>query len=104
MTMADKESNRKRRDRVRAAALSYKPGSDNAPQVVARGEGKIAEQIIALAREHGVPITEDPDLVEILSKMDVGEEISPDLYKVVAELLVFVYRLKQRWGELQKSQ
>ena len=91
----------KRRDgeRLRAAALRYIPEKHAAPQVVAKGAGLVAEKIIELAREHGVPITEDPDLVAILSKMDIGEEISPALYGVVAELLVFVYRLKQRYAQ-----
>jgi len=87
---------RERKARTRAAALRYVPDKEHAPRLVASGEGKVAERIIELAREHGVPITEDPDLVAILSKMDIGELISPALYEVVAELLVFVYRLKQR--------
>lgn len=98
------DKNKKIRDRLRAAALRYRHGKDRAPQMVAKGEGKIAAQIIALAEEYGIPITEDPDLVEILSKMDIGQEISPALYKIVAELLVFVYRLKQRWLETEAAQ
>ena len=85
--------------RLKAAALRYVPEKQAAPQVVAKGEGLVAEKIIEIAREHGVPITEDADLVAILSKMDLGEEISPALYEVVAELLVFVYRLKQRFAD-----
>jgi flagellar biosynthesis protein len=88
-----------KRKRIKAAALRYVPEKDNAPRLVAKGEGKVAEKIIALAKEHGIPISEDPDLVTILSKMDLGEEVSPVLYEVVAELLVFVYRLKQKYLE-----
>jgi flagellar biosynthesis protein len=95
---------KEKRHRLKAAALRYQPAKDDAPQLVAKGEGKLAEKIIQLAKEHGVPITEDPDLVEILSKMDIGREISPDLYRVVAELLVFVYRLKERWQKLHPSE
>ena len=93
----------KRKERLRAAALSYRPDKDAAPRVVAKGAGKVAENIIAVAREHGVPITEDPDLVAILSKMDLDEQISPRLYEIVAELLVFIYYLKQRWGAQEKG-
>jgi flagellar biosynthesis protein len=97
--VAGDEKKRGSKRRLRAAALKYAPEKDNAPRLVAKGEGKIAEKIIALAKEHGIPITEDPDLVTILSKMDINEEISPALYEVVAELLVFVYRIKQKYLE-----
>ena len=103
--MADdgKRGGKRRGGRLRAAVLRYVPEKEAAPRMVAKGEGLVAEKIIELAREHGVPITEDPDLVAILSKMDLGEEISPALYEVVAELLVFVYRLKQRYVEMPGS-
>ncbi len=104
MTMADK-GKRKRggKERLRAAALRFTPEKDGAPRLIAKGEGRIAEKIIALAKEHDIPITEDPDLVSILSKMDLGEEIDPALYEVVAELLVFVYRLKKKYVASLKS-
>ncbi|HMQ54860.1 MAG TPA: EscU/YscU/HrcU family type III secretion system export apparatus switch protein [Anaerolineae bacterium] len=81
-------------DRRRAVALSYKAGSMPAPTVAASGQGEVAERIIALAREHGVTIREDPDLVALLAQLDVGQIIPPELYAVVAEVLAFVYRLK----------
>jgi len=104
VTMTD-DGKKKRggRDRLRAAALRYTPKKDGAPRLVAKGEGRIAEKIIALAKEHGIPVTEDPDLVSILSKMDLGEEIDPTLYELIAELLVFVYRLKQKYVEVLKT-
>lgn len=95
MAEKDKDS----RKRVRAAALKYRRDRDDSPQVVASGAGKVAERIIEIAREQGIHIEKDPDLVEILSSIDVGEHIDPDLFVVVAELLVFVYRLKERWRE-----
>ena len=90
------DEGKKRKERLLAAALSYNQDEDAAPRVVAKGAGRVAEKIIAVAREHGVPITEDPDLMAILSKMELDEQISPKLYEVVAELLVFVYYLKMR--------
>ena len=77
----------------RAVALKYQPKLDNAPTIVAKGRGKVAEKIIEVAREHNIYIHDDPDLVEILSHLDLNEEIPPDLYVIVAELLSFVYSL-----------
>ncbi len=77
----------------KAVALFYDRYVTNAPEVKASGQGKVAERIIETAREAGVPLYEDPDLVEVLSKIPLEEEIPPDLYKAVAEVLAFVYRL-----------
>jgi flagellar biosynthesis protein len=77
----------------RAAALRYQPKADIAPKVVAKGTGKVAERIIEIAKEHDIHIHNDPDLVEVLSQLDLNEAIPPDLYVVVAELLAFVYAL-----------
>jgi flagellar biosynthesis protein len=74
-----------------AAALRYEKG-DDAPRVVASGHGHIAEKIIALAKEHGLKIHEDPDLVQILAELDLGSVIPPEIYQVVAEVLAYVYR------------
>jgi flagellar biosynthesis protein len=78
-----------------AVALKYLAGTDRAPKVTARGKGKIAERIIEIAKEHHIYIHEDPDLIEILSTLDIHEEIPPDLYVVIAELLAFVYSLNK---------
>jgi flagellar biosynthesis protein len=80
-----------------AVALQYNAATDNAPRVVAKGRGLMAEKIIALAREQGIPMREDPDLVQMLTQLDLDREIPPSLYKVVAELLAFVYRLNQSY-------
>ena len=80
----------------KAAALQYRQGIDAVPSVVAKGQGLIAEKIIALAREHGVPVREDRDMVEILSTLSLYEEIPPDLYKAVAEILAFIYKISGR--------
>jgi flagellar biosynthesis protein len=79
--------------REKAAALEYKRGIDAAPTVVAKGRGLVAKKIISLARKNGVPIHEDRNLVEVLSAIDLYEEIPKELYKAVAEILVFIYRM-----------
>jgi flagellar biosynthesis protein len=94
-TSSSRRNWRSSRDgRTRAVALTYDAGSMPAPTVSAVGQGEIAERIMALAKEHGVPIREDPDLVTLLAQFDVSEIIPPELYAVVAEVLAFVYRLK----------
>jgi flagellar biosynthesis protein len=82
--------------RKRAAALKYKPDEDAAPRVVAKGSGSIAERILEVAREHKIPLKEDPQLVEVLSTIELNREIPPELYKAVAEILVFVYRMTKK--------
>jgi len=77
----------------KAIALKYQPKSNNAPKVTAKGKGKVAEKIIEIAREHNIYTHDDPDLVEVLSHLDLNEEIPSDLYIIVAELLAFVYSL-----------
>jgi len=81
--------------RKKAAALRYEAGKDQAPRVTAAGTGLIAERIIELARSQRIPIKEDPDLVEALVRLDWYEYIPPELYRAVAEILAFVYRLNQ---------
>jgi flagellar biosynthesis protein len=79
--------------REKAAALKYERGVDAAPTVVAKGSGLVAEKIISLALENGVPVHEDQNLIEILSTIDLYEEIPTELYKAVAEILAFVYKM-----------
>lgn len=86
-----------KRDR-KAVALSYEKG-DSAPKVVASGNGYIADKIVDTAMAHNVPIHEDKELAETLSKIQIGDSIPPELYEVVAEILVFVQdmdRLKEK--------
>ncbi len=80
----------------KAVALRYQRDQDNAPKVTAKGSGYIAEKIIQLAKEHHVPIEEDPDLVQVLSQLELEQEIPPSVYKVVAEILAFVYSVNDR--------
>jgi len=84
---------KKGKEQNRAVALKYRPELDNAPKVTAMGKGKVAEKIIEIAREHNIHIHNDPDLIEVLSKLDLNEEIPPALYVVVSELLAFIYSL-----------
>jgi flagellar biosynthesis protein len=80
----------------RAAALRYDHGTSTAPLVVAKGNGAVAEQIVALARRHGIPIKEDRYLVAVHSTMNLYDEIPAELYKAVAEVLAFIYRISGR--------
>ena len=82
-----------RKSQKKAIALKYQPKSDNAPKVTAKGKGKVAEKIIEIAREHNIYTHNDSNLVEILSRLDLNEEIPSDVYIIVAELLAFVYSL-----------
>jgi flagellar biosynthesis protein len=72
-----------------AVALEYEPG-DQAPKVVATGQGHIADKIISAAQEASVPVHKDEKLAKSLSILDIGEYIPPELYGIVAEVLVFV--------------
>lgn len=78
-----------------AAAIRYDSEQDNAPKVTARGRGTIAEKIIEVAEQFGIPIKNDPELVQVLSKLEVGTEIPVELYRAVAEILAFVYSLNE---------
>ncbi len=91
------EKRREEDSLIKAVALKYRPYQDKAPKVTAKGSGEIARKIISLAKEHGIPIKEDPVLVEFLSKLDLGQEIPPNLYVVVAEILAFIYSKNLQW-------
>jgi flagellar biosynthesis protein len=82
-------------EHIRAAAIKYDSAGDSAPKVTASGRGIIAEKIIAIAQDNGIPVKNDPDLVQILSKLKVGAEIPVELYRAVAEILAFVYSLNE---------
>ena len=80
----------------KAVALRYRPPKDPAPRVTAKGAGLAAQKIIDLGREHGIPIQEDPALIQILAQLDFYQEIPPKIYAVVAEILAFIYRLNRQ--------
>ena len=83
-------------NKKKAVALGYNRSQDNAPKVLASGAGEIANKIISLAKEHDIPIKEDPDLIDILSKVEVDQEIPPNLYKAVAEIFSFLYKITNK--------
>jgi flagellar biosynthesis protein len=79
-----------------AVALAYEPQRGQAPIVVATGRGLVAEQIMRLADEHGVPIHQDPHLAEMLGDVEVQEAIPEELFEAVARVLAFVWRVDRR--------
>ncbi len=81
---------------TQAVALRYEPSEDEAPKVTAKGHGLSAERIIQIAREHDVPIHEDKNLVQILSMLELNQEIPQIVYQAVAEILTFVYKASNR--------
>lgn len=83
-----------KKKKLTAVALEYNLG-DEAPRVVASGFGKTAERIIEKAKESGVPTHQDGKLADTLSRLEIGEAIPPELYDVVAEILVFVDHLEK---------
>ncbi len=89
--------------RRKAVALKYIPKKDRAPKVTAKGSGLIAEKIIELAREHGIPLKEDPALVQILAQLDLYQEIPPAVYIIVAEILAFVYSMNKKWQGFESA-
>jgi len=81
----------------KAVALVYDAEKGQAPRVVASGKGEIARKIIETARESGIYIEENPDLVELLARIPLGREIPPELYRTVAEVLAFVYKVNEQF-------
>lgn len=93
----------KRYVRKEAIALSYNPAESTGPKVVAKGKGKIAENILAQASLHDVPVHEDPNLVQLLGQLDLNESIPEELYQAVAEVFAFIYHLDRTHGELKRK-
>jgi len=95
--ISDMEDNEK--DITRAAAISYDPAQNDVPVLAAFGEGFLAQKIVSIARESGIPVLPDPSLSSMLSKISVGDEISPELYEAVAKVLAFVSEVDRSYGE-----
>lgn len=89
--MSDEQNSRLRQ----AVALRYQRGKDRAPRVTASGKGRMAELIMEKARQAGVSLVEDPDLAALLGKVPLGDTVPPDLYRAVAEVLAYVYRVNR---------
>ncbi len=94
--MADRDKNKIRQ----AIALEYDP-SEDAPKVIASGRGALAERIIERAKESDVPVHRDDKLADTLSRLEIGEMIPPELYEVVAEILIFVDTMDKLKGKIK---
>ncbi len=82
--------------KLKAAALRYDTNKENAPRLVAKGEGKTAENIIKIAELNDLPIKKDEDLIELLSNVELDKEVPDALYKAVAEVFSFVYKVSRK--------
>lgn len=82
-----------------AVGLKYNKAESDTPTVIAKGFGDLAEEIVALAKENGVMIHEDPYLSDLLARMDLGQEIPEQLYHVIAELIAFSYVLQGKFPD-----
>lgn len=87
----------------KAAALQYNPAKDEVPLLTAFGQGYVAEKIIATAQEASVPVVRDAGLANMLGQMNVGDEIPPELYGAVAQILIFISESDHAYGEKIKS-
>lgn len=83
----------------KAIAILYDESTSSAPKVVATGKGEVARKIIEVAQEAGIHIQEDQNLVELLAKIPLGDEIPADLYQTVAEVLAFVYQVNDKFKD-----
>lgn len=77
----------------KAVALQYDNDKNSAPKVIAKGEGRTAQKIIQIAKENDVRLKKDEDLVELLSKVELDAEVPPQMYKAVAEIFSFLYKI-----------
>ena len=80
----------------KAVALKYEQTKNNSPKVTAKGEGKTAQKIIQIAKENGVALKKDENLVELLSNIELDTEVPPEMYKAVAELFSFLYNITKK--------
>ncbi|KTD44669.1 EscU/YscU/HrcU family type III secretion system export apparatus switch protein [Legionella quateirensis] len=86
-----------KKNKTRAVALRY--DGTSAPRVTAKGEGYIARQIIATAKEHGIPLEQNEELTSLLANVHINEEIPKDLYAAVAQILAFLYYVDEKKSE-----
>tara|TARA_B100000686_G_C16740153_1_gene946092 strand:+ start:644 stop:931 length:288 start_codon:yes stop_codon:yes gene_type:complete len=92
-------SKKKKSKLMSAVALRYDSARDESPRVTAKGKGLVAEKIIEKAKINDIPVRQDIDLVEVLSQVDIGQEIPASTYKIVAELLAFVYQVNRDYAK-----
>ena len=84
----------------RAVALHY--DGERAPTVLATGKGELARRILDVAKKHNIPLHEDPELIQTLSKLELGEEIPENLYRVIAQVIAFAYFLSGKMPPLRR--
>lgn len=82
-------------ERQIAVALGYRPGTDVAPRVLATGQGRLAQRIMATAEKHDVPVREDAELAHFLSHIPLEQEVPEELYPAIAEILAFLMRMER---------
>lgn len=92
--MDDKDKDKEKDQK--AVALKYEMEKDRAPRVVAKGKGLIARKIIEVAEEHNIPLYQDNELTQVLEALDLDTEIPPELFRAVAEVLAFIYRMNKK--------
>lgn len=95
--MQEKQNDRKALKH--ATALQYSPETDIAPKVIATGKGIVAEKIIEKAKEADVPVYQNTNLAQTLSALGIGDQIPPEIYEVVAEILIFIGSVDKSYGE-----
>ena len=80
----------------KALSLEYDSNLNSAPKVTAKGQGEVAKKIIKLAKENNIPIKKDEDLVELLSKVELDKEVPENMYKAVAEIFSYIYKVTKK--------
>lgn len=85
----------KRKGPKAAIALGYDKEQNQAPRIIAAGRGEVAEAILAQASEHGIPVHQDHPLAAALVRLEIGQQVPPELYAAVAEVLAFLWQLEQ---------
>lgn len=83
----------------KAVALKYEAERDNAPRVIAKGRGHVAEHILETAQKNSVPVYQDKTLVNMLMALEIDREIPPELYKAIAEVMAYVYKMDKSHGQ-----
>ena len=101
--MEEKEKNNQKPALKSAVALKYDKAKHPAPHVIAKGKAALAERILAVAAENNIPIHSDGDLVEVLEKLEIEQEIPLDLYTVVAEVFAYLYNANKTKKEMKKT-
>lgn len=100
--MAEENSEAKKIEKRTAVALRYDVDKDKAPLILASGRGRVADEILRIAEENKIPLYENPELANLLSRLEIEVEIPPQLYVLVAEVLFFVYQLDRMAEKKEK--